>query len=856
MEGEVTIGRSQDADLVLDDPRVSRSHALLRCQGDTLSIEDLGSSAGTKVNGLDLIAPLDLAPADEITIGSHSIRVLGVQTESPSRRPSPSVPPTPPRAAATPAANKAKVLTLSAVMVLTAIGGVLFFTRPGDDPPPGRPARIAEAMPTSATPASPPASPNTAPPAVEQRPEMRFRDALAKKDLKGAQEALSASGDRADLKAQLESALVQATESARKDSAELVRQNQNDAAAAHLRAVLATLPRGTKAHTEVTELLLEVPATLKARGVDAEPVVAKNEEPPRDPKSDGVKPPSTETAPTRRLPATDSPKTPEPGTPGLDPAIVADLEAAETALKDRDLDRAVAGFDTVRKTLGESPKSSSRALGALKRCERGERSVANFRAGIAALVQVFKTSPASAGLLPHVAGENGNLLAISDTEICVSGPKEQRTLRWRVVPLSTLKALAKAAALTPADLVHVAGLLQVVGASDEAQALLVRALEKDAALKPEIDQILADARRFPEVPPGGFELVEGRFLSPEEVERRALVQKIGLASKTLASDDAEKRKAAFQTLQELGDVARSELHLGLLRAQSQLEEKLQKLPGYSPLQNLAEQREELDRRRKAALDLIFDEAKYPYPKDPPEATAAAHAAYLESQPEVEALTTQVRELWREEKTYAIPAPVRESVSRIIELREWMTQSELIETKDFAAWLCHLPEQSTMSIQTIAVSAADRKRIDESLAIIGVTDPTNGVATPGELAQWRVTNAYRLLLGRIAVRLHVPLVRAARGHCVDMVKFGFFAHESPVPGKQSPSDRIRLEGMQPEGLSENIAVSGSPEGAHQGWLRSPGHHRNILGTHWKLLGTGNSGNKWCQNFAGGDSATAN
>jgi len=48
----VAIGR-QDADLVLQDPEVSRRHALLRRSGKTVVVEDLDSTNGTFVNGED-----------------------------------------------------------------------------------------------------------------------------------------------------------------------------------------------------------------------------------------------------------------------------------------------------------------------------------------------------------------------------------------------------------------------------------------------------------------------------------------------------------------------------------------------------------------------------------------------------------------------------------------------------------------------------------------------------------------------------------------------------------------------------------------------------------------------------------
>jgi serine protease Do len=65
---ELLIGR-QDADLLLDDPQVSRRHAIVRAIDGELEVEDLGSANGTFVNGARVDEPWRLCPGDEIAIG-------------------------------------------------------------------------------------------------------------------------------------------------------------------------------------------------------------------------------------------------------------------------------------------------------------------------------------------------------------------------------------------------------------------------------------------------------------------------------------------------------------------------------------------------------------------------------------------------------------------------------------------------------------------------------------------------------------------------------------------------------------------------------------------------------------------
>ncbi|MEA2331763.1 MAG: hypothetical protein QOH58_1901 [Thermoleophilaceae bacterium] len=64
----VTVGRSRDCDVVVDDPNVSRRHIELRRGERGWAAVDLGSTNGMKVNGRR-ISHAELEPGDRITIG-------------------------------------------------------------------------------------------------------------------------------------------------------------------------------------------------------------------------------------------------------------------------------------------------------------------------------------------------------------------------------------------------------------------------------------------------------------------------------------------------------------------------------------------------------------------------------------------------------------------------------------------------------------------------------------------------------------------------------------------------------------------------------------------------------------------
>jgi pSer/pThr/pTyr-binding forkhead associated (FHA) protein len=74
-EDRVSIGRSPDAGVFLDDVTVSRNHALLVRRRDGLYIDDLGSLNGTYVNRRR-IESHRLADGDEIQVGKYKLSYL------------------------------------------------------------------------------------------------------------------------------------------------------------------------------------------------------------------------------------------------------------------------------------------------------------------------------------------------------------------------------------------------------------------------------------------------------------------------------------------------------------------------------------------------------------------------------------------------------------------------------------------------------------------------------------------------------------------------------------------------------------------------------------------------------------
>jgi len=69
----ILIGREDDADIVIDNPSVSRKHAQISKQGGGWVVQDLGSSNGTFLHGQKITAPQPVKEGDEIGFGKFSV---------------------------------------------------------------------------------------------------------------------------------------------------------------------------------------------------------------------------------------------------------------------------------------------------------------------------------------------------------------------------------------------------------------------------------------------------------------------------------------------------------------------------------------------------------------------------------------------------------------------------------------------------------------------------------------------------------------------------------------------------------------------------------------------------------------
>ena len=165
-ESEFLIGRAETGDGRLgDDPELSRRHARIsRRAGDQLTIEDLGSTNGTLVNGKKITAAHTLTPGDTVKVGTTTIQVLDQTGAAPQATRLGTVPPA-----------EGQVTAASG----TAPPAPAAPAAPAPPPAPVAPAAPAPPAPAAPAPPAPPAAPRPAAPVAPGAPAAPARAAGA-----------------------------------------------------------------------------------------------------------------------------------------------------------------------------------------------------------------------------------------------------------------------------------------------------------------------------------------------------------------------------------------------------------------------------------------------------------------------------------------------------------------------------------------------------------------------------------------------------------------------------------------------------------------------------------------------------
>ncbi len=427
----------------------------------------------------------------------------------------------------------------------------------------------------------------------------------------------------------------------------------------------------------------------------------------------------------------------------------------------------------------------------------------------------------------------------------------QRVVQWPELGPAGIAALAKGVAPAGAAAAGAASLLYAAGDAAAAEQLLVADVRADPARQDAVAEVLARGRG--DAPGSGYELRGSQFVAVHAIEVEKAADKI--ASRidgVFRKRDADARREFVDELLREGPEHLAAIGVAFQRDLAKQIDKLEGSPLRKQIQTLEEQREALDRARIHAKELIYDEEKYFYPYKPPAVSGERHAEYVRVQAEVNRRIGALRALWLDRRfSVRVPRSLRTALERI----EWDTRVlqrvGAFDARQIASigWARAVPAVRNITIAEYCRTPEERdelllwQRIEEYNKAVG-RDLSSSVR---ELL--RITNDYRLMYRHRPLAVAPKVCAAAQGHAEEMSRLGYFAHMSPTPERRTPFDRMKLAGYS-YGVSENIALNGSAMGAHNSWLGSSGHHRNLLHPDHREMGIGVDGRNWVENFGRG------
>jgi uncharacterized protein YkwD len=154
--------------------------------------------------------------------------------------------------------------------------------------------------------------------------------------------------------------------------------------------------------------------------------------------------------------------------------------------------------------------------------------------------------------------------------------------------------------------------------------------------------------------------------------------------------------------------------------------------------------------------------------------------------------------------------------------------------------CAVLPAAAHAAPTASASGARPGACSAAAAHVSVSSETIATAASATLC---LLNAERSRRGLKPLRMNARLAGVARAHSADMVRRGYFEHNSP--NGRTPFDRILATKYVPRGaswaLGENIGwgtdVLAQPASLVKAWMKSPSHRANILNARFREIGVG-------------------
>jgi hypothetical protein len=444
------------------------------------------------------------------------------------------------------------------------------------------------------------------------------------------------------------------------------------------------------------------------------------------------------------------------------------------------------------------------------------------------------------------SGEAVDLEGVDGPRLLAAGGRQ---VSWLDFDAAALNVLLREAKLGPRATLGAAVLAYRNGEPEAAETMLAQALRADGKLKEPIDGVIARGRG--ENAPSGYVLEKDAFVAATKVAARQTALKLQARIRT-AMQDRKSRDQLVEQLLAQGPPGLEPMVLAFQRELASAVGRVQAMSLHKQFDKLAEQRQALDQARRYALDLIYDEEKYFYPYKPPAVSGERFAEYNRVQAEVDRRVAALRTLWQDDRhKMQVPASLGDDLERIDWLAQVLRDLGELEPAAVAAldWARSLPPGEKVTLQNFCLTPAERVEQESWRRIEDLDRKAIAALNMGEREEFILTNEYRRMYRHRPLALSPKLHNAAREHATEMSKLGYFSHFSPVAGRKTPYDRMKLCGYA-FGCSENIALNGAAAGAHDAWLHSSGHHRNLLSPSHTEFGIGNDGRNWVQDFGQG------
>jgi hypothetical protein len=390
----------------------------------------------------------------------------------------------------------------------------------------------------------------------------------------------------------------------------------------------------------------------------------------------------------------------------------------------------------------------------------------------------------------------------------------------------------------------------------------VNRASSNPALKGSIDSAITYLRELDFIPPGGFVKSGDKWKTGAELKLRSdLGDPKALLTKLRSAKPAEADLARGK-LDELLRGNPDGLRAWCLQRRGDLRVAFEKSAEQKTLAKLQEKIVALKGARKHACALIFDEKQYFYPYLPPDCDPTKASLYPGVEQEVERRVDAVRVIWGDEFGEA-PAPKVKDAEFLAVVAELHAIRQLLvdlsvrsDDVDKALEPCwRLPADAReLSVRNVAGDLYDvnRARLDAPIvATNALCKPSKDGPGEDELRELAFTNAYRAMMGRRQLLWNGKLYVAARNHSAWMGTTGEFSHFEGAEGSTSfdPTARVKLAGY-PASAGENIYKGvDDPRAAHDGWVHSSGHHRNLLYDTYTEFGVARVGSYWTQDFGG-------